>query len=270
MGFELLTEISFRHGFFADNCLRGIRVLVPQHTVIDMQRYELLFRRLPDRLVLLYNNSSPDRKAQLLREQLVLEFDLQLQDSFFYNYTELSQTDISNSILQFSNEDGHTPGKLHRQAVAGEAEIVAFTHQGRMMTARPFGHIRLHLIPELEASHEICFAAKATRWCYFLMSANLIGLTDPVIVDTGNKVRFEGPQAITLPDGARASVFVSEGTIPLAQRPVYTFQLVEAFGMAGLQRVVIPALPSPDILAISAAGIPGYDRTQAYSEIFLY
>ncbi|WP_149695996.1 hypothetical protein [Chitinophaga sp. CF418] len=235
-----------------------------------MRRYDLIFRRLPDRIVLLFNNSSTDPRTQLLREQLTLEFDLQLSDPHFYNYTGLPQTDIPGSILLFSNAEGHAPGRLHKEDVVTASEVVAFEHQGTAVSVRPFGRIVLQLKPDLSSSYEISFAARTTRWCYFLMSANLAALSEPAIIDTSNSTHFTGPQAVTLPDGARASVFVSEETIALAQRPLHTFQLVESVGIGGMHRTVIPALPSPDIQTISAAGIPGYDRTQAYSEIFLY
>jgi hypothetical protein len=270
MGFDLLTEIYFRHGFFADNCLRDIRVLIPQDTATDMRRYEILFRRMPDRFVLLFNNSGADQREQLLRERLTLTFDLQLLDPFFYNYTGLAQTDIPGSILLFSNAEGHAPGKLHKQDVVTAAEVVAFEHQGAAISVRPFGRIVLQLTPDLSDSYEISFATRATHWCYYLMSATLTALTEPAIIDTSNNIHFTGPQVVTLPDGACASVFVSEETIALTQRPMHTFQLVDSIGIGGLHRTVIPALPSPDVQAISAAGIPGYDRTQAYSEIFLY
>jgi hypothetical protein len=270
MGFDLLTEIYFRHRFFADNCLRGIRVLVPQQTATDMRRYELLFRRLPDRFVLLYNNSEADQREMLLREKLTLVFDLQLQDNLFYNYTGLLQSDILNSILLFGNEDGYTPGKLHKEDVVTASEVVPFEHQGGVISAKPFARIVLTLTPDLPARYEISFAARTTHWCYFLMSANLAELSAPAIIDTSNKIHFKGPQVVTLPDGSNASVFVSEEPVALAQRPLHTFQLVEAGGIGGLSRTIISALPSPDIQTISAAGIPGYDRTQAYSEIFLY
>jgi hypothetical protein len=270
MGFDLLTEIYFRHRFFADNCLRDIRVLVPQQTATDMRRYGLLFRRLPDRFALLYNNSDADQRGLLLREDLTLVFDLQLQDNLFYNYTGLQQSDIPNNILLFRNEDGHAPGKLHKEDVVSASEVAPFEHQGGVMSARPFARIMLALTPDLSDRYEISFAARTTRWCYFLMSPNLAALSTPAIIDTSNKIHFKGPQAVTLPDGTNTSVFVSEEAITLAQRPLHTFQLVEADSISGLNRTIISALPSPDIQTISAAGIPGYDRTQAYSEIFLY
>lgn len=270
MGFDLLTEIYFRHRFFADNCLRDIRVLVPQQTATDMRRYGLIFRRLPDRFVLLYDNSNTDQREQLLREKLTLVFDLQLQDNLFYNYTGLQQSDIPNSILLFGNNDGYAPGKLHKDDVVTASEVAPFEHQGGVMSVKPFARIILALTPDLSDRYEISFAARTTRWCYFLMSANLAALSEPSIIDTSNKVHFKGPQAVTLPDGTNASVFVSEEAVALAQRPLHTFQLVEAGGIGGLSRTIISALPSPDIQTISAAGIPGYDRTQAYSEIFLY
>jgi hypothetical protein len=269
MGFDLLTEIYFRHRFFADNCLRDIRVLIPRETATDIRRYDLVFRRLPDRFVLLYNNSGADQRGLLLREQLSLVFDLQLQDNWFYNYTALLQPDIPGSILLFGNGGSHAPGKLHQHDVVTASEVAPFAQQG-VISAKPFARIVLQLTPDLSDSYEICFAARATRWCYFLMSTNLAALSEPAIIDTSNKIRFTGPQAINLPDGTRASVFVSEEAVTLAQRPVHTFQLVEVAGVDGYNRIIIPELPSPDIKTISAAGIPGFDRTQAYSEIFLY
>ncbi|MCF6405971.1 hypothetical protein L3C95_23930 [Chitinophaga filiformis] len=235
-----------------------------------MRRYDLIFRRLPDRIVLLFNNSNTDQRVQLLREQLTLVFDLQLPDPHFYNYTDLPQTDVPGSILLFSNAEGHTPGRLHKEEFVTASEVVPFQHEGAVISVRPFGRIVLQLKPDLSARYDVSFAAKSTRWCYFLMSANLAALSEPAIIDTSNNVHFTGPQPVTLPDGAHASVFVSEEAIALAQRPLHTFQLVDSVGIGGLHRTVISALPSPDIQTISAAGISGYDRTQAYSEIFLY
>jgi len=266
MGFALLTEIFFRHGFFADNCLRDIRLLVPQQTATDMRRHGLLFRALPDRIRLLYNDPDPPQRA-VLHEQLQLVFDLHMQDKAFYNYTGLEQTDVANSLLLFTNSDAQTPGKLHRKEIVCADDIVPYTQEG--VRTHLFGRIVLSLTPALLPAYEISFAARETHWCYFLMSPHLATLTKPAVIDSRNDVQFNGPQLIALPDGRQVTAFISDKPIQLSQRPRHAFRLI-ATNHDDEHRTIIPVLPSPDIQRISAAAMAVYDRTQAYSEIFLY
>lgn len=267
MGFTLLTEIYFRHGFYADNSFRNIRLLLPQQTATVMRRYELLFRRLPDRIVVLFNGGSTDRQA-LLQQDITLLFDMQLEDLHFYNYTALQQTDVLGTMLLFSNQRECAPGKLHRQATVSADDLIPAEATG--IAARPFARIALALTPDLQPVYEISFAAKATRWCYFLMSNDLTSLTKPSIIDARGSIQFAAPQLIDLPDGRRVPALISDQALMLAQRATYTFQLVDIAGDSEQYRTIIQALPSPDITALSVAGIQVYDRTQAYSEIFLY
>ncbi|QHS58863.1 hypothetical protein [Chitinophaga agri] len=267
MGFTLLTEIYFRHGFYADNCFRNIRLLLPQQTATEMRRYELLFRRLPDRIAILSNDGSTDRSA-LLQQGITLVFDMQLQDAHFYNYTALEQTDVTGTMLLFSNQHACAPGTLHRQATVSADDLIPAESAG--IAARPFARIVLAFTPALLPVYDICFTAKATRWCYFLMSSNLLSLTNPSIVDARGSVQFTAPQLIDLPDGRRVPALISGQALTLSQRPAYTFQLIDRIGDSEQFHTIIHALPSPDITRLSAAAMPVYDRTQAYSEIFLY
>lgn len=269
MGFALLTEIYFRHRFFADNCFRNINVRLPQQTAIEMRRHGLLFRRLPDRIVVLYDAGNNSRQ-QLLKERITLLFDIQLLDAYFYNYTALQQTDVPGTMLLFSNQRECAPGKLHRQESASADDLVPAESEGAGISARPFAKIALALTPDLLSVYEISFAVKATKWCYFLMSSDLASLTKPSIVDARGSMQFAAPLMIDMPDGRRVPALISQQALTLSQRPVYTFQLLDTVGESEQYRTVIQALPSPDITAVSAAAIAVYDRTQAYSEIFLY
>jgi|APAra7269096979_1048534.scaffolds.fasta_scaffold00141_7 hypothetical protein len=269
MGFALLTEIYFRHSYFADNCFRDLRLLLPQQTATEMRRYGLLFRRLPDRIVVLFNAAGTDRQT-LLQERITLLFELHLQDRYFYNYTALQQTDVPGTMLMFSNQREYASGKLHRQALVSADDLIPAATTDGGISARPFARIVLTLTPDLLPVYEISFAAKATRWSYFLMSNDLASLAKPSIVDARGTIQFAAPQLIALPDGKRAFALISEQALTLSQRTAYTFQLVEGGSDSEQYRTIIPALPSPDITAISGAGIAVYDRNQAYSEIFLY
>jgi hypothetical protein len=268
MRFTLLTEIYFRHRFFADNCLRDIRVLVPQQTATEMKRYGLLLRIMPDGIRVLCNNSSPPQH-RLMNEQLTLVFDLQLQDTSFYNYTSLHQPDVAESVLLFSNREDYTRKKLHKNDVVTADDVVPAAALSGIAT-KIFGRIVLDITAALQPRYEISFAAKETHWCYFLMSTGLATLSKPAVVDTLANVRFAGPQQIRLPDGKTVPAFISEGLLPLSERPQHTFQLVAATGMDEQYHTVIEVLPVPDVQRISAAGMDVYDPTQDYSEIFLY
>ncbi|HJT73980.1 MAG TPA: hypothetical protein VJ720_08180 [Chitinophaga sp.] len=264
MFFSVLTEVCFRHLFFADNRYAHINMYVPQATAIDMRRHGLLFRRQRDGFVLLYDQSVYDSRESLLKEGLQLEFDMVLNDEQFYNYTALTQADISNSILLFTN---HTTGKLHVKETVSEMDVQMLPVYGMR---KPFGRIRLQVDNTLQLRHEICFAAKPTRWCYFLMSDQLAALDDPAVIDTSGNVEFEGPLLLDLPGKPAVRMFISVTPLLLAERPVHTFQLVEHASEGNGYTVIIAALPAPDISRISFSSVPGYDRLQTYSEIFLY
>lgn len=264
MFFSVLTEVCFRHLFFADNRYAHINMYVPQTTAIDMRRHGLLFRRQRDGFMLLYDQSVHDSRESLLKEGMQLEFDMVLNDEQFYNYTALTQTDISNSILWFTNQ---TTGKLHVNETVSEMDVQMLPVYGMR---KPFGRIRLQADNTLQLRHEICFAAKQTRWCYFLMSDQLAALDDPAVIDTSGNIQFEGPLLLDLPDRPAVRMFISATPLLLAERPARTFQLVDHASDSNGYTVVIAALPAPDISRISFSSVPGYDRLQTYSEIFLY
>lgn len=245
MVFSVLTEVYFRHRFFADQKFVHITTHVLQATAIEMRRHGLLFRPLRDGFMLLYEQGVYNNS-----ENLLLEFDLRLQDELFYNYTDIIQPDIRHNILSFSNKE---------QAVALDVQIT----QDNSMT-KPFGRITLSVNDSLLPRYEVRFAAKQTRWCYFLVSDQLAALGNPAVTDVNGVIDFDGPLQLDLPGKPATHLFISKTPLLLSQRPAYSFQLKDGAS------VIIPVLPSPDISRISFSAVPGYDRTQAYSEIFLY
>jgi hypothetical protein len=264
MEYDTLTAVSFRHVFFAERKFDRIAVKVSSQTAMDMRRHALLLKQQANGFLLLYDTDVQSRE-ELLREKLTLVFDLELKDPLFYNYTaDLSQGNITKSILLFSNNQLNTAGTLHHEKFVSGTEVYTLKPEDRFFV-KPFGRIVLELLPALEKGYEIHFAAKAIRWRYFLMSEQLAGLSQPAIVDATGKVRFGEREPADIPGKTDLYMFTSEIPLELSLKNKYAFQLVDD------TKVVISTLPTPDISKVSSAVTSdAKSKSELFSEIFLY
>lgn len=260
MSYTLLTTVHFRHDYYAAARYEQLQVNIPVATAGDMRRYGLLLRCQADGFTLSFDDTMLSRES-ILQDELTLSFDLSLKDHLFYNYTDLQQHDLRNSILLFTNKNNST-GRLHQDVYVSVSEVASLA---ATCFIRPFGRIELLLAEGLQSQYVIRFAPRATHWYYFLMSGHLQDLTKPAVLDPSGKTTFSGPQSALLPDGRKATTFISDTPITLAQHPA-SFMLVDYATGSDAYSIVIPVLPVPDISRISAAG----GTSQLSSEIFLY
>lgn len=271
MKYEVLTTVFYRHTFSTGPGYEGISVSVPAHTAKRMSQHGLLFKPLRDGFLLLYNTAKA--KDVLLKEKLRLVFDLVLKDALFYNYTQISAgSNIAGLFFLFSNELQRASAEvLHRNAFVSAADFRPLSELSEKHFVKPFGQVTLLLDEQLLPSYHIRFQARATRWCYFLMSDDLKALSHPAVLGTNGNGHFDVPVSITLPDNIKVPVFISKTPVPLGGAAMHTFQLVDYTDVdAGRYKVIIPALPAPDVGRVSYAGAPLYEKGNDYSEIFLY
>lgn len=269
MKYEILTAIFYRHTFSTRAGYEGISVSVPAHTAKQMSQHGLLLKPQRDGFLLLCNTKGRDA---LLKEKIRLVFDLALKDALFYNYTQLSAGNIAGGFFLFSNEQQRASAEvLHGDAFVTEKDIRPLSDLSEKYFVKPFGQVTLLLDEQLLPAYEIRFQAKATRWCYFLMSDDLKALSRPAILGINGNGYFDAPVTVTLPDNMKAPVLISKAVVPLGAAGIQRFQLVDYTGTdTGRYKVIIPSLPVPDVSRVSNAGAILYEKGNDYSEIFLY
>ncbi|RFM33304.1 hypothetical protein [Chitinophaga silvisoli] len=260
MSYTPLTAVYFRHDYYTSTRFEQLQVNIPVATARDLRRYGLLLRQQADGITISFDDTLLSRD-NILQDALSLNFDLSLKDHLFYNYTDLQQHDLRNSILLFTNKNNST-GRLHQDVYVSVSEVAPLTGTGFI---RPFGRIELLLDKELRPQYVIHFAPRSTQWYYFLMSGHLQDLIKPAVLDPSGKTIFSGPQSAVLPDGRQTISFVSDSPVTLAQQAA-PFMLVDYATGSDAYRIVMPALPVPDISRISVAG----GQSKLSSEIFLY
>lgn len=234
-----------------------------------MSQHGLLLKPQRDGFLLLCISKARDG---LLKEKIRLVFDLVLKDALLYNYTQLSAGNIAGGFFLFSNEQERASAEvLHREAFVREADFRPLSDLSEKYFVKPFGQVTLLLDEQLLPSYEIRFQAKATRWCYFLMSNDLKALSHPAILGTNGNGYFDAPVTVTLPDNIKAPVLISKTAVQLGDTTRQIFQLVDyTEADTGRYKVIIPSLPVPDVSRVSNAGAILYEKGNDYSEIFLY
>jgi hypothetical protein len=240
-----------------------------------MSQHGLLLKPLRHGFLLL-NDTKPAGKSRtkevLLKEEISLVFDLVLKDALLYNYTQLKMEALPEHLFFFTNaQQRASEDTLHRQAFVTAQDLRPLDELPDRPLVKPFGRIALQLGEPLLPSYYISFQAKATRWCYFLMSEGLKALSRPAVLTTNGNGDFGLPVMITLPDNKQVPVFISKEPVPLANAAAHAFQLIDYNGAdTDRYKVIIPALPSPDVSRVSNAGAALYEIGNDYSEIFLY
>ena len=236
-------------------------------------------------------------REAVLTEGVALRFLLRLQDPYFHNYTEGPAPVGGESILYFYNRSGSA--LLHAGEQVSGGDLFKIAPPGRPVcnrTAgkrislrnlvdrpfdRPFAILGLRLRPGMAAKYSIEFKARSSIWHYILVGGHLQDLQSPAVINSVTKEPFRGPANIRLVDGRQALSFKSEKLIGFSDWPETVCMLVEGWdGGTGKYKVVVPALPVPDVRIISraeaevddlveGAGGGALDETN-YSEILIY
>lgn len=271
--YEILTTIRYRHAFFRTLSYEGIGLRVPPATGKQLLNADLVVKQQATGAVLLYNALAAGKRTRddILQDQITLTFDVVLKDPAFYNYTQVDAADIAAQCFIFSNDAGNAPGVLHQRSYAGAEDLHGLNTLAETFFVKPFGQLILQLKAPLQETYDICFQARSTYRCYYLMSSELASLANPVILDS-NGAPFSGTPVLTeLPDKSKVPVLISDKPVALTERGPDIFRLADRLPAEdNRHKIIISRLPAPEISRISAAGKSWQTNDKAYSEIFLY
>ncbi|WP_145718268.1 hypothetical protein [Chitinophaga japonensis] len=275
MKYDILTAVFYRHSFFPGHGYEGISIRVPAHTAESLLQHGLILKLRQDGFLLLYDAMPAGRsrtRDTLLQEKIRLDFDLVLNDELFYNYTQVAVSNLAGSLFYFSNaQQRAVPVALHKEEQVTAQDLRPLAELAETFFVKPFGRLELLLDEHLLPAYHISFSAKATRWCYFLVGKELRELARPAVIGTNGNGHFDMPVMISLPGNETVPVLISKNALPLAREPVQTFQLVDYSTLDTTRyKVVIAALPAPEIGRVSNAAAALYEQGNEYSEIFLY
>jgi hypothetical protein len=290
-----LTKVEFNHGYFGSQADTPLSVRPIDSSIRVMTNHGLWWKERPGGFILMYDSrhAGSDRgKDSVLSEGVVLRFVLRLKDPYFFNYTEGPAPEAGRNIYYFHNRPGSALLQADSQVSGGD--LFETVPQGMPVRRKyplgslagrpfdqPFAILRLRLRPWLADIYSIEFKARASKWHYILVGRHLQDLQNPaIIVNNGvPKETFDGPQNVRLRDGRPALSFVSRNPIKLSERPGAMCMLVEGWDDgAGKYKVVMPALPVPDVRVISRAVAAGEGDGRAadaggaenFSEILIY
>lgn len=254
--FHILFSVALEHDYFSTNRFEGFRVKASEETLHTLQRYEMVYRKQDNRLVVLIREREgvEDMRSLFKEGDVLLEFMLYLDDSLFYNFTCDYPIDIAKEYFVFSNttKDGQPVNGilLHTGASAGRAAVQ--TWPGNGIDRKGFAKISIHLTDTMETAYRIVFHSIAVKWGYILVSAHLRGLQQPVILTKDKQEFFGLPREIELPDGRPAVLLKSKSPIQLMQRYQQSFSLWGKDEQGGDRlQVVMAPLPNPDITKMS-------------------
>jgi len=278
--FDALTYVFFSHDYFLSTKFEGLTIRAEDSSTHKMVSEGLIFKPVPGGFRILYETEFAGRqrsRASIGKEPFILSFRLFLNAPAFYNYTANLSRDITQSIFYFCNtpkpgEAAFPAGLLHAGDYVSEKDLHPVAEFPNRFFAKPFGLLDLEIREGMEEAYRVNFLNKATFWRYIVISDHLRGLNNPAVTDTSGGETFDGPAEIRLPDSREALAFTSRDQISWRESGNKTFQLVENFEPGtGKYKVVLSALPVPDINIISNAGSPSPNGDPAdFSEIIIY
>jgi hypothetical protein len=263
-----LATVEFRHGYFGSHVNTPLSASPTSASIRAMTNHGLWWKGGPGGFSLSYDSCHAGgnrTKEAVLTEAVVLRFLLRLEDPYFYNYTEGPAPAAGQSILYFYNRPGST--LLHAGAQVSGSDLFGIASPGRPAGKRiplgnlvdrpfdqPFAILGLRLQPGMAETYSIEFPARSSIWHYILVGSHLQDLQSPAVINSVTKEPFRGPASIRLTDGRPALSFVSPKPIGCSEWPGAVCMLVEGWdGGTGKHKVVVPALPVPDVRIISRA-----------------
>ena len=272
--YSILFDLIFQHNYFVDPVTSCFGISPSVDTQTWMKNQAIVFKETTGGFRLVYESDKKEnveRKNELLSSNAILRFVLTLKDPLFYNYTDLTITDLSSVLFHFHNLSGNSDrhaskANLYNGDAVSTADTIDLVSFGTDFFVKPFGVIDIQLDQVNSGELYIRFREKATYWRYLLVSEHLRELNAPAISD-GHMI-FKGPAKVVLPNRTEVLAFESVEPLVLAQRSKHEFQLLENFDQETKKgRTILRRLPTPDINLISA--LPKGEPEATYSEIIL-
>ena len=273
--YDTLVKVNFGHNYFRDGVFTGFEVNVSDDTLKLINNLGLIMKPFRSGFNILFDQLFAGKtrtREDLLNENLLFEFTLTLKDPLFYNYTQNLPGEASQSIYYFRNTSNTPPGLLHTENVVSEKDIFKLWYFKERFFVKPFAKLDLAISAGLNIEYEIRFDARSTQLRYILVSNYLQDLKNPAIIESDNAANFCEPTDITLPDNSVVSSFTVQSPFTLTQFPGKgkILQLVENYEKESAKyKVVIRALPFPDIGAVSRLPKPKISTSNHISDIFI-
>jgi len=267
--FDILVKVNFSHSYFYNGIFAGLDIKVSDATHKLLHNQGLILKPVNGGFYIFYDQNfagATRTRDEVLNEKLTLHFTLTLKDQLFYNYTADAPAQIDQSVYFFNNI--LNPAGLQSDEFVSENDVQPVSFFAEAFFVKPFAKLILAVNQTLQPEYTIRFKARSTYWRYILMSNYLQELNNPAIIDTDNSNAFGEISKVDLPDNRQVNAFTSGNTLQLSQRPAKSFQLAENYEKGSSKyKVVIRALPCPDISAISR--LPN-NSSSNYSDIFIY
>lgn len=257
--FDTLLKVQFNHNYFSDGLFSGFSIKISDGTLRLLNNAGLLFKPQPSGFYILYDQNSaglPRTKEEVKQENIRLEFFLNVNDPYFYGYTEDMPDDIANSVFYFHNSSNTGQGTqlLHVNEFVSQNDAYNFKYFKQPFFSKPFAKLDLLISPDTEEAYYINFQARSTYWRYiFIQNSYLNGLVNPAILGSDDSNIFKISQ-VKLPDDRVVDAFVSLVKLNLCQnasRNFKTFKLVGTDEKTADSRVVIANLPIADPRLVS-------------------
>lgn len=274
--FEILVSVSFNHSYFSTQNFGGLSIEPSEETSRMLLNHGLMIKQFSGGFHILFDKNfagSEREKATVLKDNILCQFTLRLNDRNFYNYTEPVEGDINTSIYYFHNTFKSSPNlkkSLHSDKYVSAKDLQPMENFEAKYFVKPFGLLELQLSEGLEETYSVTFKAKETYWRYILVSEDLKSLNSPAILDSASSEFFEGPETLPV-RGKDTLAFRSKNPISFNQKARNIFQLVDNYDAeTGRYKVVMRALPSADPNNITLIDSSTSTRTLNYSEIFIH
>lgn len=271
--FKVLFKVLFKHNYFSDKKLNCIDVTPSSETKLIFRNYGLQLNSFYGGFNIVYEEKFSNEKREKNDINVTLRFILTLKDTDFYNYTSEFTQDIVNNICYFHNisekRSSFSMEVLHTNEYVSERDIIKNDKFDQNFFTKPFGVLDILFEENSPNEFTINFQEKSTFWRYIIVGEHFLNLNEPAVI-FGKEV-FVGPEKIVLPNNREALTFESLAPISLFQVQKNNHQLVENYtSTSSKYKVILKALPSPDIKNITALPRKEGKENRYYSEIFIY
>lgn len=277
VSYELLTNVVFQHQYFNKQRLECLYVKPSVECERTLINYGLIYKNARDGFAIFYQTES-NREVQsreaLNGNNILLRFNIMLNDANFYNYTDSGIESLHNSHYYFHNipekrEDTSKLKYLHHKEYVSKADVITqYTAHGDSLS-KPFAVVDILIHNELHSEQVISFLQRKSHWRYILMGDHFLELHKPGVI--GDGAIFNGPFTRLLANQKEVICFESQEPISHYQISKHHFQLVENDeGNDSGYRVVVRRLPTPDVTTISTIKEKTEKEKIEFSEIFIY
>lgn len=259
----LILSVSISHSYFHENIDTSLKFQPSTSSRSLMSRFRIFFRQTKNGLEL-YGPAEESIEVFLeaishATEITSFDFDFNSSDPNFYVYTELPIDWAGQLVYSSDNELNRTENE----------HIILFPSFIERHNETRLGQLRIEFIDLLRLSNtgnsinfHISFNSRSTQWQYYIINKGPIS-SDAIYINNDADIQFDGPVAVTLQNGDKASLFSSKILIPLSDVPKHRFNLINNGG-----EIIFKGLPEPNKKKISISENNG--KTKTSSSMYVY